>query len=139
MKNPGEFMASYKTSVYDRNVEAFIGLYTTDVHIFDMWGQWELQGLETWRKVVCEWFGSLGSEPVVVDFIDTRLTQSSDMAAMTTVVRFAGHSSEGKELRWMHNRMTTVLQKAGGDWKVRHQHTSSPLDPQTLKPNLQIK
>ena len=33
----------------------------------------------------------------------------------------------------MMNRMTVVLEKRDGEWKITHEHTSMPLDMETMK------
>lgn len=137
MNTPADFTKAYKTAVYERSVDSFVALYDPEVQVFDMWGQWELRGVEAWHKMATEWFSSLGNERVVVDFENTTLKQTSDMAYINSFVRYAGHDAEGKELRSMHNRMTAVLQKRGDTWKVTHEHTSAPIDHETLKAKLQ--
>ena len=40
-------------------------------------------------------------------------------------------------LRSLSNRMTVVLRRRDGEWKVVHEHTSAPIEHETLKARLQ--
>jgi uncharacterized protein (TIGR02246 family) len=124
---------TYKNTVYEKDLEGFLSIFDKDLHVFDMWGQWSHRGLEAWREMAKGWFGSLGSERVVVDFDEAQSTLSGDMGVATAFVTFTGVSAEGQKLRSLQNRLTWVARKKDGVWKVVHEHTSSPLDHATLK------
>jgi len=124
---------AYKASVFAKDVEAFLILYARDVHVFDMWGAWSYVGIGAWREMVVNWFGSLGSDRVVVGFDVIQVVETSNLAFIHAFVTFKGLSGEGVELRAMNNRMTIALQQQGGAWKVVHQHTSAPVNHETLK------
>ena len=71
-----QVLDAYKTAVYAKDVDAFVALYDRDVRIFDMWGRWSYDGAEAWRKMVTDWFGSLGTERVGVEFADVQITSA---------------------------------------------------------------
>jgi ketosteroid isomerase-like protein len=48
-------------------------------------------------------------------------------------VRYAADTSDDVELRALHNRLTMTLVRRDGTWKVVHEHSSSPLDAETMK------
>jgi uncharacterized protein (TIGR02246 family) len=123
----------YKTAVLEKNVDAFLSIFDSEIHVFDMWGTWSHRGIEAWRKMATEWFGSLGSERVIVEFHDPRIVLSNEMAWATADVTFAAVSAQGEKLRSLQNRLTWVVQKKSGEWKVVHEHTSAPIDPETGK------
>jgi uncharacterized protein (TIGR02246 family) len=129
----------YKDAVFAKNVEAFVSLYDDDIHVFDMWGKWSYEGIKAWRGMVTEWFGSLNDEKVLVSFDDLQITVSPDIAIAHTFVTFKGLSADGTELRSMNNRLTCALKNANGTWKIIHEHSSSPLDPETTKALFQRK
>jgi uncharacterized protein (TIGR02246 family) len=120
-----ELLDRYAVAVRAKDLDAFASLYADDVVVFDMWGTWAYHGLEAWRAVAADWFGSLGDEAVAVTFQDVETRGS--VAHMR--VRYAGLSPEGEELRSLTNRMTWVVE---GD-KVVHEHSSSPGDFETGK------
>lgn len=126
-------LAQYKAAVYDQDVNAFVSLYADDVHVFDMWNQWELRGIAAWRGMAEGWFGSLGTERVVVSFKDVTATASTDLALGHATVTYTAVSAEGKELRSLDNRMSIALRRAGAEWKIFHEHTSGPIEHRSLK------
>ncbi|WP_404615797.1 hypothetical protein [Rhodanobacter hydrolyticus] len=42
-----QILDSYKAAVFAKDVDAFAALYDDDVHVFDMWGAWSLQGIQS--------------------------------------------------------------------------------------------
>jgi ketosteroid isomerase-like protein len=124
---------AYKSSVFAKDVNAFLILYDHDIHVFDMWGAWSHVGIEAWREMVVNWFGSLGSDRVVVGFDDVQMVETSDLAFIHAFVTYKALSVEGVELRAMNNRTTLVLKQKAGKWRVVHEHTSAPINHETLK------
>jgi uncharacterized protein (TIGR02246 family) len=123
----------YKTAVLEKDVEAFLSIFDSDVFIFDMWGTWSHQGIGAWREMTTEWFGSLGSEQVIVEFNDERIVTSNDLAFATAYVTYGAVSAENEKLRSLQNRLTWGIQKKSGEWKVIHEHTSAPIHQETGK------
>jgi ketosteroid isomerase-like protein len=77
--------------------------------------------------MVEEWFGSLGTDTVAVEWDEPRTQAGEEMAALNAFLTYRGLSAEGEELRSMNNRLTWVLRKdADGSWKIAHEHTSAP-------------
>jgi uncharacterized protein (TIGR02246 family) len=133
-----EVLDAYRAAVYDKNVDAFVAIYGDDVRIFDMWGpQWEYQGIKPWRGMAAEWFDSLGTEKVLVDFDQVRVNRIEDLAFVSAFVKYTAISAEGKTLRSLVNRLTWVLERKDNVWKIMHAHTSGPADANTLKVSLQ--
>jgi uncharacterized protein (TIGR02246 family) len=127
-------LETYKTTARAKDVDGFVALFDEDVRVFDMWGRWSYDGAGDWRGSVSEWFGSLGSEQVAVEFDDVQTIVGDDVAAAHAFVTFRGLSADGDEVRAMNNRLTWVLRKTGhGEWKVVHEHTSAPIDFETAK------
>jgi uncharacterized protein (TIGR02246 family) len=132
-----EVVESYRTSVYSKNIDAFVALYRDDVTVFDMWGRWSYDGAEAWRAMVVDWFGSLGDDRVEVKFEDVRTTVAGDLSILHAFITITGLSAEGQEMRSMSNRLTWALQReADGLWKILHEHTSAPADFETGKVTL---
>jgi uncharacterized protein (TIGR02246 family) len=127
---------SYRAAVRAKDVDAFVAIFDDDVRVFDMWGVWSHDGLDSWRRMATDWFGSLGDELVRVDFDDVQATVGDDVAVLSAFVTFAGLSAAGEELRSMNNRLTWGLRKANGTWKVVHEHTSAPVDMATGRVDL---
>lgn len=132
-----QIFEGYKTAVFEKNVEAFLALYDENIHLFDMWEKWSYNGKDAWREMVSNWFGSLGDEKVVVDFDSLTITATNEIAVVHTFVTYKAVASNGNELRSMNNRLTAALKKSNGTWKIFHEHSSAPLDGNTLKATLQ--
>ena len=128
---------SYRDAVYAKDVDAFVGLYDPAVQVFDMWGVWSYDGRDAWRGMATEWFGSLGDERVGVEFTHVRSEIAGDLAFAHALVTYTGLSAEGKALRAMTNRISWVLRRSGGAWRVVHEHSSAPVDFETQKAILQ--
>jgi ketosteroid isomerase-like protein len=132
-----QILDAYKASVYARDVEGLIRLYDADVCIFDLWGKWSYTGTSAWQKIVGDWLGSLGSERVIVDFAEPSAVVSNDLAVVRAFIGYQSVSSAGAALRSMQNRLTWVLRQRDGQWKIVHEHTSAPVDLDTMKVILQ--
>ena len=133
-----QLLEEYAESVRAKDVDRFVALYDDAVRVFDMWGRWSYDGVAAWREMAVEWFGSLGSEQVAVDFEAVRTFVGADVAVADAFVTFRGLSAEGDELRATHNRLTWALRKQpDGTWKVVHEHSSAPADFETGKVQLQ--
>jgi len=124
---------TYKTAVFQKDVEAFTSIYDENVLVFDMWMQWTYEGLPAWTAMAKEWFASLGTNCDAVHFDDIHVQAAGDLATATATVKFTAVSDTGKELRFLQNRLTWIAQKKGNAWKIIHQHTSTPIDVETMK------
>ena len=136
-----QVLDAYKAAVFAKDVDAFVALYDEDVCVFDMWGRWSYDGLEAWREMVMDWFGSLGTERVEVSFDEVQTTMMQTLGVQGAVaiyafVTYQGLSAEGEALRAMTNRLTWALGWKAGVWKIVHEHSSAPADFETLKVNL---
>ncbi|MEP7043710.1 MAG: nuclear transport factor 2 family protein [Dokdonella sp.] len=130
-------LEAYQAAVRAKNVDAFAALYDTDVRVFDMWGAWSCEGIAAWRAMAADWFGSLGTDSVVVGVDDARVQVAHDLASVQAFLTFTGVSARGETLRAMDNRLTWVLQRREAEWKIVHEHTSAPADFATSKLMLQ--
>lgn len=122
-----EMLTAYAAAVRAKDVDAFLGLYADDVRTFDLWQEWTYDGKEALRRMVEEWFGSVGTDTIVVEFDAVRVETGSDVASVSAFTTFSGISAEGEALRSMNNRLTWVLRREDdGSWKIVHEHTSAP-------------
>ena len=128
-----QVLEDYKTAVFTKNVAAFTALYDPTVCVFDMWGVWAYRGLDAWRGMVTDWFGSLGDERVAVEWHDVQTAVTPEMAVVHAFVTYKGVSAAGEALRAMQNRITMVLKHQEAGWKIIHEHSSAPADFETAK------
>jgi ketosteroid isomerase-like protein len=129
-----QILSLYTQYVYDKNLEAYLGLYAEDAKIFDMWGpEWICPDSESWRASTEEWFQSLGNDRVEVDFEEVQVEQGFQMGFLSAFVKYSAISPEGKTLRSLENRFTCIIEPREGAWKITHQHTSGPINHPDLK------
>ena len=125
-------LAAYQAAVLAKDVDAFVALYADDARIFELWGTWQ-HDLASWREMAKGWFAFLGDERSVVEAHDVRTRVTGDMGLLTASLTYHAIDASGKELRSLDNRLSWVLQKLDGRWKVVHEHTSVPLEHGTGK------
>ncbi|QCP53000.1 DUF4440 domain-containing protein [Trinickia violacea] len=128
-----QVLDDYKAAVFEKDVDSFVALYDKDVLVFDMWGAWSYNGIESWRDMAAGWFSSLGTERVIVDFSDAQAIVAQDLAVVHAFVTYKAVTAEGVELRSLDNRLTVTLRLKGEAWKIIHEHTSAPIDLDTAK------
>ncbi len=128
-----QMIETYKESVLNKNVDAFCALYDSDIHIFDMWDQWSMRGINAWRAMANDWFTSLGTERVTVEARNVESVVTADMAVGHAIFSYTAFSAQGEKLRSLDNRITVVLKRVGDSWKVIHEHTSAPINHESLK------
>ena len=58
---------------------------------------------------------------------DVRTQVSGDMALLTASLTYRAVDPSGRQLRSLDNRLSWVLRRRGGRWRVVHEHTSAPL------------
>jgi ketosteroid isomerase-like protein len=126
-----QVLEDFKAAVFEKNVDAFVALYDRDLVVFDMWRVWSYNGIVAWREMVEGWFGSLGTDSVVVDFDDVQTIVGQGLAVIHALIRYKAVGADGAELRSMDSRLTATLRQMGDAWKIVHQHSSSPVDPGT--------
>ncbi len=132
MREIEELLDRYAAAARAKDVDALVALYADDVEVFDAWA-WSHRGLDAWRAVVEGWFGSVGDDVIAVTFDEVATRSAGDGAAAHMIVRYAGESPAGEELRSLENRMTWALERRDGTWRVVHEHSSAPADPATGK------
>jgi uncharacterized protein (TIGR02246 family) len=133
MKELENLFETYKNAVSQKDVEAFASLFDEKVRVFDMWQRWAYEGLDAWRGMVKGWFEGLGTNKDVITFDDIQIEATGEMAIVSAFVRFTAVSEKGEELRYLENRLSWVVRKKEGVWKIIHQHTSGPIDFETMK------
>ncbi|MCA9756905.1 MAG: nuclear transport factor 2 family protein [Candidatus Eisenbacteria bacterium] len=129
----------YASAVRNRDADALMSLYHGTVRVFDAWGVWSYEGGPAWRKVVEQWFESLGDETLVVRFDDSQVVSGEELASATAIVTYAAMTAEGAPLRSMQNRLTWLLARENGAWKIVHEHTSAPIGFDDMKAILERK
>ena len=128
MENITNFFSSYKKAAWDKDSATMINLYDNNVLIFDMWDKGFYSGLEEWSTVITSWLTTLNEERVNVTFDNVEIQQDENIAFASALIQFQAITPDNKVIRSMKNRISLGFIKKEGAWKVKHQHTSSPID-----------
>lgn len=137
-----DVLETYRTAVHEKDVEKFLSLYASEIHIYDCWGSWESTGLPSWKANVAEWFNGLSEGGVLLEvaFDDVVIEETSTLAFVHCAVTFTGYQEEsGLQLQQMTNRFTFGLKKAKDTWTIVHEHSSLPVDFETGKGIFDLK
>lgn len=131
MKTVNDILDNYKESVLKLDLDQFMSMYDASIHIFDTWTNWEMRGIDNWRKVVEDWFAMLRRDrsTLRVSYEDLVVVESDELAYIHTGIRFSEFNPNNIEFRHLTNRFTLVLKKIGDEWKIIHEHSSLPINP----------
>ena len=133
-----EFPDRYIAAVFEKDVDALMGLYDDDIRIFDLWGVWVYDSPAEWRQSVTDWFASVSEQQRVgVSFDDVHISATEDLATLLAVITYSEVGPDGATQESMQNRLTWILKRRGDVWKIVHEHTSAPVDFETAKVDLQ--
>ena len=130
---PEYLLEAYATAVLHKDAAAYTSIFDENILVFDMWQEWRYDGITAWREVAKDWFDALGADKDVVTFSDIEITEKGELALITAIAKFTATSEQGEALRYLENRLTWVAVKKGLTWKIIHQHTSSPIDFNTMQ------
>lgn len=133
MKELQQLLTTYKNAVYQKDLEAFVSIFDDNIRVFDMWEKWSYRGIAEWKEMTKGWFDSLGKNRDLVTFNDVEIQTGEEISVLSAIVKFTAESESGEELRFLENRLTWVVQKKENAWKIIHQHTSGPIDFETMK------
>lgn len=132
MKDIEDFFSAYKNAVWQKDATSLLSLYHKNVVSFDMWDKGYYKNLQEWSPGIENWLSTLADEKVNVDFEMVASHTSGTVGFASGLISFQAISKEGKVLRGMKNRITLGFSKFGDEWKVVHQHISSPVTSENL-------
>jgi len=131
MQHPKDFPGLYATALKNADRRLMKSLYHPDIVMFDVWNDYALEGKAEVEAMIDNWFDSVGSENVTVDFEETESSFGESVGFTYGFVEFSAHSDEGIEIRHIKERMTLCLIRENGEWLVVNQHTSVPITIET--------
>lgn len=127
-ENVSDFFRRYKETAWLKDPNGMIELYDDSVSIFDMWGKGFINGRAEWAVEITNWLTSLQEEKVNVIFDMIDIKESGHVAFASAIIQFQAISADNQIIRSMKNRISLGFTKKEGVWKVKHQHTSAPID-----------
>ena len=126
-----DLIDDWADAVRAKDVDRIMSQYSPDVLAFDAISQLQFKGADAYRK---HWEACLSmcSMPSCFEIHDLYITARDGLAFCHALNRCGGTGEDGQEkVCWM--RMTVCYGKIDGDWKVVHEHFSSPFDMQSGK------
>lgn len=125
--------ARYAAAVAARSVSGLLDLYDPQVRVFDAWGVWEYDGVESWRVAVEGWLATDPGHRFEVRFTDTKVLGDSASGVMTAIANYTSLGPDGREVHAMQNRITWFIRPVGEGWRIAHEHTSAPIGFEDMK------
>ncbi|MDQ2653462.1 MAG: nuclear transport factor 2 family protein [Chloroflexota bacterium] len=117
--------------IHDKNLDALITQSDPAVRAFDVMAPLSWSGLDPLRKKLTGWFTGYDG-PIGYDIRDLKVTATDDLGFAHYVYNVTGTLNDGDSVdMWV--RATVCLVKQDGEWRITHEHTSVPYDPQSGK------
>ena len=127
---------SYFDAVRASDLDRITAHYAPDIVAYDATMQLEFSGLQAYKahwKTCLEMCQNMVFEPR-----EPAIAASGDLAFGHSLVRCGGTGPDGKEQSgWV--RLTFAARKAGGRWRIAHEHYSVPFDPMSGKALLELE
>jgi len=123
-----EFLAAYADAVARKDADAFASLYGEPLRVFDLWQDWQLEGMPAWHAMAREWFASLGEERVEVTWQQAHGEASETLVCGHAFLTYTAYAPDGRRLRSLDNRISVAMRRTRQGWKVVHEHTSAPVE-----------
>ena len=124
-------MEALTSAVSARDLEKVLAHYAEDVTTFDLVEPMANRGRDAVKKRLQEWFGSFRTD-IGYEQVGAELVVSGDAAFRTHFTHVRATTVSGDRVD-MWFRETLGYRKTEGGWKIVHQHSSVPLDMQTMK------
>jgi len=130
---------SLTRAVNAKDIDGIMAYYAPDssLFVYDVIPPRQYVGADAYRK---DWQGVLDSfsGPLHFAVADWTIETAGDFAYAHGTARMTGTGKDGKPVDETI-RLTDVYRKIGGKWLVVHEHASVPIDPVTLKPDMDSK
>jgi ketosteroid isomerase-like protein len=120
-------IADQQKAVCAKDVDRIMSHYAAEFCVFNVKPPIQIREAAEWRRV---WETSLAHFPASfgMETRDVSITMSSELAVAHYLARFTGLPGEPF---WF--RVTAVYRRMEGKWKIVHEHSSAPFDPETLR------
>lgn len=112
-----------------RDTDAVMALYLPDAMVFDAIPPHRISGVDMYRKT---WEACMPyfSAPFTLEWRKVEIEVSGDLATSHSEYRILGLEEQTEMTRaWLRN--TTIYRRVAGGWKIMHEHTSVPFNPET--------
>ena len=124
-------------AIGEKDVDKLLTHHAPDVLSFDVLDPLQNAGSDAIRRRAERWLSSYEEAPGY-EVRDLNVTAGETVAFCRYLYRVSGTLKAGGVVdMWV--RATVCLSKAGGVWKIVHEHQSVPFDAQTGKASLNLK
>ena len=115
------------SAVKERDVDRLMTLYAPDVVVYDVPPPLQQKGADAHRQNFEKWFAAMPGRTTSA-IRDLRIVAGETVAFAHCLNHISNAPPDGKPPvdHWV--RVTVCLEKAGGEWKVTHEHLSMPID-----------
>lgn len=119
---------NWLSAVRRQDVKTILSFYTDDVLAFDAIMALQFKGREAYGKhwQACMEFCPMGDKEPIFEMHDLSVRADGDIAFAHSLMRCGFKEGERVEASWM--RMTAGLIRQNGDWRIAHEHFSSPFE-----------
>jgi ketosteroid isomerase-like protein len=124
-------LESWQQAVVDENLDKIMSHYSDDIVSFDAVKALHIIGkpnyTDHWKYCM-----QLCGGGIIFEIHQLNIQHSSDLAFCHYLSRCGSVQDFGNEnVGWM--RATVCMRHQNGEWKIAHEHYSSPFDPETGK------
>lgn len=124
-------------AVGEKDCDALLAHHAPDVLTFDVLDPLRNVGSEAVRRRAEKWLSSYEGAPGY-EVRELSITAGEAVAFCHYLYRVSGTLKAGGTVdMWV--RATVCFSKAGGEWKIVHEHQSSPFDARTGRASLDLK
>ena len=116
-------VASWIRALHDKDVDRLMSHYTSDVMAYDLAPPLR-HDAAGYRRGFEQWFPTW-SGPIGLEIVDLAVTAADTLAFCHGLSHLTGRRTDGTSTDvWA--RTTACLTKAGGEWRIAHEHVSVP-------------
>jgi ketosteroid isomerase-like protein len=109
---------------------------TNDIDLFDFSGPLQYQGATAVHGDLDGFFNN--AKDAKGNFVEMVIVTDGKLGMVRSIQHFTWTDKDGKAQE-ATLRVTDVLHKVGGNWKVIHSHVSVPVDPKTGQGQMNLK
>ena len=118
-------------AIRNRDTERLVAQCAPDFVAFDALPPLSWRGSHALREKLAGWFGGYDG-PVGYAIQDLQVTASDNVGFAHYLYHVTGALKNGNPVdMWV--RATACLVKQDGEWRITHEHTSAPFDPESGK------
>lgn len=132
-----QLMDDSANAVRTKDVDALMLNFAPDVLSFDVINPLQYIGMEEARKRAEAWFASFDG-PIGYEVRDLSISAGDDVAFCHSLNQVNATKMDGGKLQ-MWWRATLCFRRIDGKWKVTHQHSSVPFNPESGRASIDLE